>query len=328
MTMFTRRHEDPTNDLRCMHLLTPDKTRLRIVVSGSSGLVGSALCDFLIAAGHEVIRLVRNPLQATTPNYCHWAPLQGVQQLEKLEQVDVVVHLAGRGIGEGRWTAAEKQRIRQSRVEATELLASQLSRLPAKLPAFISASAIGYYGDCGTKNVTETTTHCSGFLAEVARDWELATQPLTDSGTRVAFARLSMVLWPKSGALAKMLPLFKWCLAGPLGGGRQFWSWISLADVIYALYKLIVQTECRGAYNFAAPQSVTNAEFTRTLAKVVGRPAILPAPKFVLHLALGEMADALLLTSCRVVPDRLMREGYEFVHPTLEICLRSLLGKG
>lgn len=310
-----------------MNLLAPDKPRLRIAVSGSSGLIGSALCDFLIADGHEVIRLVRDPLQASTANYCHWIPQQGVQQSEKLEHVAAIVHLAGRGIGEGRWTAVEKQRIRQSRVEATQLLAAQLSRMPAKVPVFISASAIGYYGDCGTQLVTEASPHGSGFLAEVARDWESATQPLIDAGTRVVHTRFGVVLSPKSGALAKMLPLFKWCLAGPLGGGRQYWSWISLDDVIFALYKLIVQSEGQGAYNFVAPQSVTNAEFTRTLAKVIGRPAVLPAPKFALRLALGEMADALLLTSCRVVPDRLLLEGYQFMHPTLEICLRSLLGK-
>lgn len=298
---------------------------MRIAVTGSSGLVGLALCDKLLSAGHEVVRLVRNQRESISPNTCLWLPSEGVQQLEKIERVDAIVHLAGRNINAKRWTSVEKERIRMSRVDATGVLAAQLSQLPTSRPAFICASAIGYYGDCGSIAVPETAPVGNGYLATLVRDWEGAAQPLIDAGNRVAFARLGIVLSPKGGALAKMLPLFRWCLGGRLGTGRQYWSWISLHDAVQAFNKLISGSECTGAYNFVAPHSVSNSEFTRGIAKYVRRPAILPAPRFALRLALGELADEMLLSSCRAIPERLIREGFQFQHPTLESCVKSLV---
>jgi uncharacterized protein len=298
---------------------------MRVAITGASGLVGAALAEHLRQAGHSVIRLVRDAGAAQHRDACWWEPQHGIRQPEKLYDADGFVHLAGRGIADARWTAREKQLLRESRVDATRLLCDQLASLPRVPKVFISASAIGYYGDCGAAEVDESAPPASDFLGEMARDWEAATLPLEVVETRVAHARLAVVLTPHGGALAKMLPIFRWGLGGPLGSGQQYWSWITLDDVVRGLEWLLTRSSCRGAYNFSAPEPVTNAEFTRALARTVHRPAWLPAPRFGLRLAMGEMADAALLSSCRAVPARLLSSGFEFHHPQLDSALADLL---
>ncbi len=322
----------------------------KIAISGSSGFVGSRLVTALKSRGYEVIKLVRSskPLQRDERL---WNPESGLAEPHALNGVDAIVHLAGRSIAAARWTEAEKNRIYDSRVAATKRLTQQLLALEQRPPVFISASAVGIYGDCGDKIVDETeslsekgsdplrrgqklnendsppkgqTPFRAGsrsagadFLSEVARDWEAASLPLREAGVRVAYARLGVVLTPTEGALAKMLPLFRWGLGGRLGNGKQFWSWIAIEDVIAGLCWLLENSQASGPYNLVSPQPVTNSEFSTRLANAIGRPAIFPAPKFALRLALGEMADALLLTSCRAVPSRLTTEGFVVQHADL-----------
>lgn len=283
---------------------------MRIAVTGSSGFVGSCLVDRLNARGHAVLRLVRE-LGHSTENCVLWSPQHGLQRPQMLEGVDAVIHLAGRSIAAGRWTNREKQRIRDSRVQATTVLAHQLLQLNRCPPVFLSTSAIGIYGDCGDRNVDEAQPPGSDFLASVAQDWESATEQLTASEIRVPIARLGIVLGRHGGALAKMLPLFRWCLGGKLGSGQQFWSWIALEDVVSALLWMLESPTARGPYNVVADDPVTNAQFTRLLAGVLHRPAVFPVPRVALRLAMGEMADALLLTSCRAVPRRLLQQGFQ-----------------
>ena len=283
----------------------------RVAVTGASGLVGSRVVTALRDRGYEVVRLVRsgNVLKA---DELLWNPASGLARPEQLNGFAAVIHLAGRSIAEARWTEAEKNRIYDSRVTATKRLVKQMLELEQRPPVFVSASAVGLYGDCGDTVVDETQPAGSSFLADVARNWELASAPLVEAGVRVAHARLAMVLERSGGALAKVLPLFRWGLGGRLGSGQQYWSWIAMEDVVSGLCWLLERSEAVGAYNFVAPEPVTNAEFTRVLANAVGRPAVLPAPRIALRTALGEMADALLLTSCRAVPKRLEAEGFAF----------------
>lgn len=296
----------------------------RVAVSGASGFVGSRLVPALQARGYEVLRLVRKsePLQA---NELLWNPETGLAQPGQLNGLEAVIHLAGRSIASARWSQAEKNRIYDSRVRATKQLVKQLLNLERCPPVFIGASAVGIYGECGEEVVDEMRPAGNDFLAEVARDWEAATRPLVDAGIRVAHARLGIVLDVREGALAKMLPLFRWGLGGRLGSGRQYWSWISIDDVVEGLCWLLENSHASGAYNFVSPQPVTNATFTAQVANAIGRPAVCPAPKFALRLALGEMADALLLTSCRAVPKKLEAEGFAIKHPDLTDYLAKIL---
>ncbi len=239
-----------------------------------------------------------------------------------MESVDAIVHLAGRSIASSRWTDAEKKRIRDSRVAATRRLVQQLVELNRPPAVFMGASAIGIYGDTGDKIVEEDHPSNDDFLASVARDWEEAVDPLR-SQARVAHARLGIVLSSRGGALAKVLPLFRWMFGGRLGAGTQYWSWIALEDCVRAIVWMLENETASGPYNVVAPQPVTNAEFTRQLAKAVHRPVGLPVPKFALRIAMGEMADALLLCSCRVRPSRLLASGFQFNHSTLQHWLEA-----
>ncbi len=296
---------------------------MRIAVSGSSGLVGSALVSFLTAAGDEVIRLVRTSL---TGGDVQWNPALGVKDLSRLEGVDAVVHLAGENIAAGRWTPQRKDAIRRSRVEGTRQLCESLGRLSRRPKVLISASAIGYYGDRGNEILTEGSSPGKDFLAQVCREWEAATEPASRAGIRVVHLRFGMILSPAGGALQKMLVPFRLGAGGRMGSGAQYVSWIAIDDAIGAIHHAVCTESLERAVNGVAPTPVLNAEFTRTLARVLSRPAVLPIPSVAARLAFGEMADALLLASARVVPTRLQASGYRFQYPELESALRHLLG--
>lgn len=295
---------------------------LQVAISGSSGLIGSALGQRLISDGHQVHRLVRpgSSSQQDVVDFAsdiEWDPQTGLKNPERLSGFDAVVHLAGRSIASHRWSDEEKQRLWDSRVPATATLAEQLGDLATPPKAVVSCSATGIYGDCGSRIVDESTDSANSFLGRLSSQWEEACLPLAAAGVRVVHPRLGIVLSPHGGALQRMLPIFRTGLGGRLGSGSQYWSWIALEDCLRGLEWLISNGSANGPYNFVSPNPVTNAEFTNELAEALHRPALLPAPKFGLRLALGEMADALLLCSCRALPDRLLAAGFEFEHPLL-----------
>jgi uncharacterized protein (TIGR01777 family) len=296
---------------------------MRIAVSGSSGLIGSALVDRLRASGHDVLRLVRSG--PSGEDRIAWSPADGTIDAEGLEGVDAVVHLAGAGIADKRWSDQRKQLILESRTTSTELLARTLAGLDAPPAVFVSSSAIGIYGDRGDEELTEASEIGEGFLADVCRAWEAAADPAREAGIRVVHPRTGLVLSTEGGALAKQLPLFKAGLGGKLGSGDQWWSWISMADEVGALAWLL-DADVDGPVNLTGPAPVTNAEFTDVLGDVLGRPTFMPIPRFGPKLLLGgELAEELLYTSARVQPSRLEQAGYTFAHPTLEDALRAEL---
>jgi hypothetical protein len=297
-----------------------------VAVSGAGGLIGSALVSSLAAKGHRVVSLVR---RAPRPgeDALAWDPSSGAITPAGSTVPDAVVHLAGESIVGLRWTAEKKRRIRESRVTATRLLVQTLTRLPTPPAVLISASGIGYYGSRGDGVVTEDSRQGTGFLADLSRDWEAATATAIAQGIRVVQLRIGVVLSARGGALATMLTPFKLGLGGVIGDGAQWMSWIALDDVIGAIHHILATDALRGPVNAVAPAPVTNAEFTRTLGRVLGRPTLVPLPAFAARLALGQMADELLLASQRVLPARLEASGYPFRHPTLEGALRAALGR-
>ncbi len=298
---------------------------MHVAVSGSRGLVGSALVPILTTGGHRVTRLVRG--RAAGPDETAWDPARGLIDASRLEGVDAAVHLAGENIAAGRWTPARKAEIRRSRVDGTRKLCQVLARLPRPPIVLVSASAVGIYGDRGAEILTEESAQGTGFLAEVCREWEAGTEPASRAGIRVVNLRFGMILSPAGGALKKMLLPFRLGMGGQIGDGGQFMSWIALDDAIGAIHHALSEESLRGAVNAVAPGPVSNAEFTRTLARVLGRPSLLPVPAFAARLAFGELADALLLAGARVVPARLLASGYRFRFPDLESALRHLLGR-
>lgn len=297
-----------------------------VLVTGASGLVGSALVPFLTAGGHHVTRLVRStpPPGAAA---VHWNPETRSIATPGLEGMDAVVHLAGENIATGRWTPEKKARIRHSRVHGTRVLCEALAQLAEPPRVLVSASAIGYYGDRGAEVLREQSRPGTDFLAQVCRDWEAATAPAVKRGIRVVPLRIGIVLSPAGGALAKMLRPFKMGVGGVIGTGQQYMSWIALDDLVGVIQHALVTETLQGPVNAVAPQAVTNREFTQTLGQVLGRPTLLPLPTFAARLAFGEMADALLLASTRVEPARLQETGYPFRYPDLAGALRHLLGK-
>lgn len=329
--MFRYRHATTREDLELISRF-PTR-RLRIAVSGASGFVGSNLVALLQVAGHEVIRLVRhNSRPSKTPeNESHptltWSPTEGLADPAAAEGLDAVVHLAGKGIGDQRWSPAVKNEIRDSRAKATEVLARQLSMLNKPPSVFVSCSAIGFYGNRGDEILNEDSSKGTGFLADVCEAWEQAADPLLKNGrTRVAHTRLGIVLHPRQAALAKLLTPIRFGLGGRMGSGRQFWSWISISDCIGAVYHLLMDQRGTGVFNLVAPEPERNADFVKKIARILHRPAIFPAPKFALELLLGEMAGPLLFDSCRVEPVKLEQLGYSFRHRSLESAVRYLLG--
>ncbi|MBI3291924.1 MAG: TIGR01777 family protein [Elusimicrobia bacterium] len=292
-----------------------------ILVSGTSGLVGSALVPALTVGGHRVIRLVRSQPKPGE-EAIRWDPLVGMIDAAGLERAEAVVHLAGENIAGGRWTAAKKAKIRHSRVKGTWLLCEAIARLAQPPKVVLCASAIGYYGDRGEELLTEESAPGSGFLAEVCREWEKATEPAVQRGVRVVQLRFGMVLSPAGGALAKMLLPFRMGIGGVLGSGRQYMSWITLNDVVGVIQHALTTDTLKGPVNVVTPHPVTNREFTKTLGRVLGRPTLFPIPAFAARVVFGEMADELLLASTRVQPTRLVATGYRFRSPELEEALR------
>jgi uncharacterized protein (TIGR01777 family) len=296
----------------------------RILVSGSSGLVGSALITSLRGAGARIARLARpSTVQgANDEERIPWDPAEPVSA-NTVSGFDAVIHLAGESIV-GRWTESRKAILRNSRIPATANLARALGQAKAKPGVLLCASAIGYYGSRGDEVLTEESSSGKGFTADLARDWEQASHPASAAGIRTVQMRIGIILSPKGGALHKMLAPFKMGVGGRLGDGRQWMSWIDLHDVIGAIQHLLRSDLLHGPVNLVAPRAVTNAEFTQTLASVLSRPAVFPVPPFAARLVFGQMADELLLASQHVEPARLISSGYPFRHPTLRHSLESM----
>jgi len=294
---------------------------MKYLVSGASGLIGSALVGPLTADGHQVTRLTRSGGGAGS---VRWDPATGVADRAAIEGHDAVVHLAGENIA-GRWTAAKKRRISESRIAGTRSLCASLISLKQPPRALVCASAIGYYGDRGDEVLNESSPPGTGFLPEVCRQWEEAAGLAAAHGIRVVHLRFGVVLSRRGGALAKMLTPFRLGLGGRIGDGAQFMSWIAIDDVVGAIRHALTRDDLSGPANAVSPAPVTNREFTAKLARVVSRPAVFPMPATAARLVFGEMADALLLASARVAPAKLLSTGYVFLHPTLEEALRHVL---
>jgi hypothetical protein len=296
---------------------------MKILVTGSTGLVGSALVPRLKTSGHEVIRAVRHA--SGKPDEVFWDPEGGKIDTARLSAIDAAINLAGENVA-GRWTDEKKRRIRDSRVKGTRLLAEVLPRLDPKPKVLISASAIGFYGNRGAEVMYEDSSSGAGFLAEVCREVEAASAPASENGIRVVKLRIGVVLSPRGGALAKMLTLFKLGLGGRVGSGKQYMSWIALADVVGIIEYALENNSLSGPINTVAPNPVTNLEFTKTLGRVISRPTIFPIPAFGLKLIFGgEMVNETLLSSTRVEPRTLRGAGYQFRFPELEGALKSVL---
>ncbi len=321
--LFWFRHTRTRNDL-ARHHRSMGSAPLRIAVTGSTGLVGSQLVSFLRSGGHTVLPIVRKLTGALDEIY--WNPQTEVIDATGLEGVDAVIHLAGASIADGRWTQAQKHRIAESRVRGTALLAETLAKLSRPPKVLVSASAVGFYGDRGETIITEALPAGDGFLSGVCAAWEAAADPARAAGIRVVHPRLGIVLAGGGGMLSKLLPLFRIGGGGRLSDGGQYMSWVALDDLLGILLESVTNERLSGPVNAVSPNPVTNREFTEILARVVHRPAIIPAPAPLLRIALGQMADELLLASQRAIPQYLTREGFEFDFPLLEDALRFELG--
>jgi uncharacterized protein len=299
---------------------------MRIAVTGASGLIGTALSTALRADGHDVRAVTRGA--ASGPGPILWDPLAGEIDAAGLEGIDAVVHLAGASIGAKRWSEKTKREVHDSRVKGTDLLARTLAGLDPPPSVLLSGSAIGYYGDTGDEDVTETSPPGDDFFARLAVEWEGAAQPAVDAGIRTVFLRTSMVLSGSGGALGRMLPLFRFGVGGRLGSGRQWWSWISIDDEVDAIRFLLERDDLAGAVNLASPDPITNADFSKALGRALHRPAVVPVPAFGPRLVLGrELADGLVFVSQRVRPAVLLGAGYQFRHPDIDGALATALGR-
>jgi len=296
---------------------------MNVLISGATGLIGSALVPELEANGHTVTRLSRSQTGANT---IRWDPSAGTIDGD-LEGTETVVHLAGESIAQGRWNPQKKRRILDSRVQGTRLLAESIAALPDPPKVMVSTSAVGYYGDRGDEVLTEESAPGTDFLAGVCREWEAAAEPARQAGIRVVYPRLGIVLSPQGGALGTTLPIFKLGGGGKIGSGNQWWSWVALDDVVGSIVHALTDESVEGPVNVGSPNPMTNAEYTKVLGKVLGRPTVLPLPAPAARVMLGEVADALLLASQRMEPARLKDTGYAFRYPQLEGALRHLLGR-
>lgn len=324
--MFRYRHETTARDIesRVRGKTVPDD--MKILISGSTGFLGKALVPFLTTGGHQISRLVRKAPRSEE-QAAVWDPEKRIMDTGHLEGLDAVIHLAGENLGKGRWSRRKKARIRSSRADGTRFLCEALSALANPPKVIVSASAIGYYGNRGDRILNEDSEPGSGFLADVCREWEGATEPARQSGIRVVNLRIGVVLSPAGGALAQMLPPFQAGAGGVLGSGRQYISWISIDDLAGIIEYVIKDERLAGPVNAVAPHPVTNREFTKTLGKVLGRPTVMSIPAFAARIALGEAADEVLLASARVEPQKLMASDYSFRYPELEAALRHGLGR-
>jgi len=295
---------------------------MNILITGSSGLIGTALRDSLAKAGHTIYAMNRRS-HADSPFY--WQPDENTISFDVSIKIDAVINLAGSNISDGRWTKAKKKIIFDSRINSTTLLSNHLAKLSSLPRVFISASAIGFYGDTGEEQVDEKNIAGSDFLAHVAQKWEAATQPAVSAGIRTINLRTGIVLSPHGGALKQMLPPFKLGLGGVIGSGKQYMSWVSLPEVCRIIEFILTTESLNGPLNMVSPSAVTNYEFTRCLGKALSRPTLFPMPAIIAKLIFGEMADALLLSSTRVKPEKLLNNGYEFIDKDLSETLKTLL---
>jgi uncharacterized protein len=303
-----------------------DTRTLRIAVTGASGLIGTALTGFLSTRGHTILRLTRSAKDDGDASTINWQPDKGEIDPKRLEGLDVLIHLAGESIAGLRWTAAKKARIRNSRVESTRLLSETIAKLNDPPGAFLCASAMGYYGNRGNETLTEDSPPGQTFLARVCREWEAAADDARNAGVRTLHMRFGLVLAANGGPLQQMLTPFRLGVGGKVGSGSQYWSWVAIDDLISAVSHLIEHEHLSGPVNVVSPNPVTNYEFTKVLGRVLKRPTVLPVPGFAARIALGEMANELLLASARVEPKRLLESGFEFQYRDLESALRHLLG--
>lgn len=321
--LFRFRHRRTKNDMES------HKTRgkkMKIVISGSSGLLGKRLTAFLSTGGHQIVKLVRNKDQVTE-NSVFWNPAAGQVETDRLENADAFIHLSGENVGSGYWTQTKKRRIKNSRIDSTRLLSQTISNLKFPPKIFLSASAVGFYGDRGEEILTEQSSKGSGFFPEVCEQWEKEAQQADPSKTRVVNMRFGIILDPAGGTLAKLYLPTKLGLGAVFGNGKQFMPWIAIDDVLYAINFILNNPNISGAVNLAAPNPVNNRQFTKTLARVLKRPALFSIPAAVLKLALREMATEMLLSGARVQPAVLQQNGYEFKFPDLEKALRFMYGK-
>ena len=297
---------------------------LTVAMTGASGLVGTELSGLLRSLGHSVVPITRKS-SGSNGDAIVWDPARGVLNPRQLESVNAIMHLAGENIAAGRWTAALKERIRKSRVEGTRALVQSLAGLQHRPQTLVCASAIGYYGDRGDEVLTESSAAGSGFLAEVCSAWETEAMAAANMDMRVVCLRIGVVLSPKGGALAKMLLPFKLGVGGVIGSGKQHWSWIGMNDLVRAIAFCVESENIRGPVNAVSPQALNNYDFTKTLGAILHRPTVFPMPAFVAKLMLGEMAEALLLSSARVIPEKLQAHGFQFAQPDLKSCLEHEL---
>jgi hypothetical protein len=323
--LFTYRHHITMQDLAA-HAACREGKAMNVLVTGSTGLVGSTLVSFLTTGGHQVTRLVRHAPRAGQAEV-QWDPAAGSIATPGLEGIDAVVHLAGESIASGRWSAEKKAKIRDSRVQGTRVLCEALAQLVTPPKVLVSASAIGYYGDRGDEVLRENSRPGRDFLADVCQAWEAATAPAAQRGIRVVNVRIGIVLSSAGGALGKMLLPFKMGAGGVIGSGQQYMSWIALDDLVGVIHHALITDSLQGPVNAVAPHPVTNSAFTKTLGRVLRRPTLMPLPAFAARAVFGEMADALLLASTRVEPAKLKDSGYDFRYPDLEGALRHVLGR-
>lgn len=302
---------------------------MRVLVSGSTGLIGSTLVTRLRREGHEAIRLVRGA--ATAADEVRWDPSQGSIDLAGLQAagpIDGAVHLAGEGIGEKRWSDDQKRKILDSRVQGTTLLAETLAALDPKPNVLVSGSAVGFYGIRGDEVLTEASASGDGFLADVTRQWEAAARPAEQAGIRTVLLRTGIVLSPKGGALGRLLPLIRLGLGGKLGSGQQWWSWISLDDEVRLIVHCLEHDDIAGPVNATAPEPATNADVVRALGRAAGRPTVLPVPRFALALVMGgELTEEMIMAGQRALPTAAEASGFTFTHPDLASAARAVLSK-
>jgi uncharacterized protein (TIGR01777 family) len=323
--VFDYRHRLMMADISASRAIPTGVGSMRILVVGSTGLVGSTLVPLLTTNGHTVVSLTRGT-KSDKSTSIHWNPENGELKPADIEGFDAVIHLAGENVAGHRWTREQKIRIRDSRVVGTTLLARTLASLKMKPKVFLCASAIGFYGSRGDEVCTEQSAPGDDFLARVCKDWENSTEAAERAGIRVVNMRIGVVLSPAGGALKKMLTPFKMGVGGVVGSGKQYMSCISIDDVAGAIHHCLTHEDLYGPVNLVSPVPVTNQEFTKTLGRILHRPTILPMPAFMCRLAFGEMADGLLLSSTRVTPNLLLKSGYRFRQPTVEESLKHVLG--
>ncbi len=322
--IFAYRHRTTAADL-ALHARFQHLPRKRVLISGASGLLGQRLVPFLRTGGHTVFSLVRR--QPRSESEIHWNPAKGILNPDDLQDIDVIMHLSGENVGEGRWTAAKRRRIIESRLSTTGLLARTAASVNPKPAVFISASATGYYGNSDAEFAGEDAPPGDGFLASVCKQWEDAAQPAGESGIRTVIMRIGVVITPEGGALQKLLLPYKLGLGGRIGPGSQYISWIGIDDTLASFYWAMMNEDISGPINVVSPEPVTYYELSKTLAAVLKRPAMLPLPSFLIKLLFGQMGVEGLLYSTRTRPDRLLNTGFYFRHSKLEEVFKHVLGK-